>query len=181
MRKISQYFLFLVCLFVACQQGEKVNQVDAGASVIPINIQKGGEYESLQQIRSQASALIDYRIEQEGDPYSMITYGYWYPEFVWNRGSMSKVDEYLGHWIKFEEDFSYSYGYYDKKAGSGRYHFRLDDKAMIMVDDNDEMEPKFWIANHNGEAMALVGQHDLGINNGMQIKMLPLDNRPSQG
>jgi hypothetical protein len=125
--------------------------------------------------------MIEYRVKNADKPYQYITYAYWYPEFVWNRGSMSKEHEYLGFWIKFEDNFDYSYGYFETVMGGGRYHFRLDDNAMIMVDNDILIEPKIWTANHNGEAIALIGTHELGINNGMQIKLVPLDNQPSRG
>ncbi len=146
--------------------------------VFPTNIHKGGEYKSVQEIRTQARGLIDHRVETIGEPLSMITYGYWEPEFVFNAGKMSKEAEYVGFWIDFKEDFTYEYGYYDKTQGGGRYHFRLDDFALLMLDNNEDMEPKSWTANNNGDAMALVGNHDFGINNGMQIKMLPIDDKP---
>ena len=64
--------------------------------------------------------------------------------------------------------------------GAGRYHFRLEDSQLIMLDDDVDQEPKVWTANNNGEMMSYVGTHEFGVNNGMQMKMIPLDTRPKK-
>lgn len=183
MRPIIYFTLFmLIGLFIACDSNtaskEKKSSTHGDELILPINIQKGGDYKSLQDIRNQTRAMIDFRVSENPEALSMITYGYWEPEFVFNAGKMSKEFEYLGYWIDFKEDFTYEYGYFNKTEGTGKYHFRLDDFAMLMLDDDEELEPKVWTANHNGDAMALVGKHDFGINNGMQIKMIPIDKKP---
>jgi hypothetical protein len=175
--------VFYSLLIVSCDGDTKPASKDSKSQtdlVIPINIQKGGDYTSVQEIRNQTKALIDSRIKQNPEAFSMITYGYWLPEFVFNEGKMSKENQYAGYWIDFNEDFSYEYGLYSKTLGKGKYHFRLDDIVLLMLDDNTDLEPKVWGANNNGDVMVLVGKHDFGINNGMQIKMQPSDTKPSK-
>lgn len=159
---------------------EKKISVNQDGLIMPLNIKKGGDYKSLEEIRNQTRALIDHRVEESPEAYSMVTHGYWEPEFVFNAGKMSKENQYLGYWINFEDDFTYSYGLFDKIQGGGRYHFRLEDNTLLMLDNDEEIEPKVWTAQNNGDAMALVGRHDFGINNGMQIKMIPNDERPKK-
>ena len=167
---------------LACKNDNTVNKSRATPEGIinPLNIQKGGEFTSVADIRASAKAMIDHRISNDPKALSFLTYAFWMPEFVYNKGSISGLDKYLGHWLDFKEDFSYDYGYYDLLLGTGRYHFRLDDNMMIMLDDDPDLEPKFWKAPYNGEIMALVGTHELGINNGMQIKMIPIDTKPAK-
>ncbi len=147
---------------------------------IPVNIQRGGKFESLEEIRLQAKATWDLRKSQENEAYSMITYGYLTPEFVFNKGEMSKAGEYEGFWMDFKEDFSYEYGYYDETLGGGIYHLRLDDLALLMLDNNEEMEPKVFQANSNGLAMSFSGRHDFGVNNGLNMKLMTLDKKPAR-
>ena len=185
MRTLPVVLIGMLLLFsIGCNNnsaGEtKVTGSTEQALEFPLNIQKGGEFVSLDQIRVQARALIEHRIGQNNKALAMLTTGYWWPEFVFNSGSMSKVDEYAGHWLKFNDDFSYNYGIYDKTLGTGKYHFRLDDNKLHMLDNNVEFEPKVWQANYNGQVIALVGTHEYGVNNGMQIKMLGLDQKPVQ-
>ena len=85
-----------------------------------------------------------------------------------------------GYWIKFEEDFTYQYGYYGALAGTGIYHYRNDDEAMLMLNDDETLEPKSWVLRTNGRAFALVGRHDFGVNNGMQIKLATQSGKPAK-
>lgn len=178
--------LVISCLVSSCrpagESGHTVhNKVKLDPSkVFPISIQKQGEFDDLDVIRAQARSIIDYRATNGDKPMAMLTYGYWNPEFVFNAGKMSAEGQYEGYWIAFKDDFTYSYGAYDDIMGSGRYHFRLDDKQLIMLDDDVEQEPKVWVANNNGEMMSFVGTHEFGVNNGIQMKMVPMDTRPTK-
>ena len=183
MRKIQLCLAVLsVVVCLSCNQSGQNGYVKAPDSLLnPINIQKGGDFGSLQTIRAQAKALIEYRINQEGNPLSLVTYGFWQPEYVFNDGGFSEEGQYNGYWIQFNDDFSYQYGYYDDTHGGGQYHMRFEDFQMVLLDDNDEIEPKIWDVMHNGEYMAWVGTHEFGIQNGMQIKMKPMDRKPVRG
>ena len=75
--------------------------------------------ELLDQIRVQARAIIEHRISQEENALAMLVEGFWWPEFVFNSGSMSKPDDYAGYWLKFNDDFTYNYGLYDRTFGKG--------------------------------------------------------------
>ena len=183
-------YLLLISAFgllVACNSGASSSKnglvIDKSRlpdKVFPLEIQKGGSFNSLQEIRVQARAMIDSRIEKQPEALAMITYDYFLPEFVFNGKEMSKHDEYLGYWIKFEDDFTYQYGYYDALAGTGIYHFRMDDEAILLLNDDETLEPKSWTLRTNGTAFALVGRHDFAVNNGMQIKLLTQSGKPAK-
>lgn len=147
--------------------------------VFPLSLQKKGYTQDLATIRAQARTLIDHRVQTDNNPLAMMTVGYWHPEFVFNAGKMSDEFYYAGYWIKYNDDFTYQYGQNADVHGGGRYHFRLDDKALLLLDDDVEQEPKSFTANYNGEAMAYIGKHDYGVNNGMQIKMIHSVERPN--
>ena len=148
--------------------------------IFPLTIQKGGNTMPLEQIRAQARTLIDHRIQTGTEALSMLTSGFWWPEYVFNKGSISAQGHYDGYWLDFKEDFSYEYGKYSTRYGGGKYHYSLDNSYLIMLDNDVALEPKVWQANYNGQAIALVGRHEYGINNGMQIKLVPLDVLPSE-
>ena len=183
--RLSILMLLSTCLLLvsACnnaktETGETISPPSGDEKVFPMSIQKGGTYRSLDQIRVQALSIIQHRIKEEPESLSMLTYVFWTPEFVYNQQNISKTDEYSGYWIKYEDDFTYSYGLGGKTYGKGRYHFRLDDKKLYMLDDNVELEPKVWQINHNADVIALVGLHEYGVNNGMQMKLIGLANKP---
>ncbi len=182
-------YKYLVLLFipfvfaqVSCKQSNVEGQEQTGRTsgelIFPLNIQKGGSYQSVDQIRAQALTIIDHRIQTDGEPMAMLTFAYWWPEFVFDGSQMSDIGQYDGYWLKFNEDFTYRYGRDDRIFGNGKYHFTLDSNALIMLDTDIESEPKVWTANYNGRAMALVGTHEYGVNNGMQIKLVALDEEP---
>ena len=186
-------FNYLLCtlvlgLFMACGSGGSsdskkqliIDKSKLPDQVFPAEIQKGGSFESVQAIRMEAKAMIESRIVTNPDPLSMITHDYFLPEFVFNGKDMSKSGEYQGYWIKFEEDFSYKYGYYEALAGTGIYHYRMDDEAMLLLNDDETLEPKSWVLRTNGRAFALVGRHDFGVNNGMQIKLETQSTQPAR-
>ncbi len=184
MKNTPVYFLVvLMILLVSCKDTSQHKPLvtPVQESQFPINIQKGGTFTSLGDIRKQAEAIINFRKDKEPKAMAFLTYAFWYPEVAFNNGEFTQVDQFQGYWLKLNDDFTYIFGYYDTAHGSGRYHFRLDDMAMVMLDDNPAFEPKSWKVQHNGEAMVLVGQHEMDVNNGMQIKFLPLDRRPTRG
>jgi len=177
--------ILLSLLFASCDQSNsgkkssssKNKELDE-SKIFPISIQKEGEYSDLDAIRAQARSLIDHRAANGDKPMSMLTYGYWNPEFVYNANKMSKENQYAGYWIKYEDDFTYTYGAWGDEMGSGKYHFRLDDNQLLMLDNDVDQEPKAWTANNNGEMMSYIGLHEWGVNNGMQMKMVPMDTKP---
>ena len=183
-------FNYLLCilvlgLFMACGTSDSKNGLVRDKSKLPVQVfpaemQKGGSFESVQEIRIQAKAMIESRIEKNPDPLAMITTDYFLPEFVFNGKEMSKTGEYQGHWIKFEENFTYQYGYYDALTGTGIYHYRIDDEAMLLLNDDETFEPKSWTLLSNSLAFALVGRHDFGVNNGMQIKLETQSTKPAR-
>ena len=120
-----------------------------------------------QEMRNLALSYIQHR-SQDGKTYAMMTGGFWNYQFVYDRG-MSKPGDYDGHWLKFKDDFSYEYGLWDQTDGTGKYHFRLDDNMLVMLDDDPSNDPKEWEVKYGGDAMVFVGSTGFG-NNGMQIK-----------
>ncbi len=182
--RITAFALLFLAINACSGNGPKKN---AAASEIvpgpdmPINIQKEGEYESVVQIRHQAAAILEHRTQNDPDPLAMVTAPYWIWGGFFDGKTMIHPKELTGQWLKFEDDFTYSYGWYDDVNGTGRYHYRLDDQSMIMLDDNEDLQPKEWQLQSNGVAIVLIGRHGFQVNNGMQMKLAPRDFRPSRG
>lgn len=184
MRKYTWFTLALIGItFLACQSesNKKAPPKDLPTEkVFPLSIQLGGEYGELDVIRAQARSTIDYRIENGGKALSMMTSGYWWPEFVYYRQKITGEGHYDGYWVQYKDDFTYEYGVYDEVWGSGRYHYDLDKMELLLLDDDVEQEPKVYQGNYNGNLMSYIGRHTWGINNGMQIKMVPIDTKPTK-
>ena len=148
---------------------------------MPINVKKTAEFESLASARRECEALIQHRKTTHPNPMAMITQTYWTWAGFFNGQEMVHPDRLVGQWLKFEDNFTYSYGYFDDINGTGIYHYRLDDDALLMLDDNEKLQPKEWQLRSNGTAIVLEGRHGFKINNGMQMKLGPNDRRPTRG
>ena len=147
---------------------------------LPINIHKEATYTSLAEVRNQCAALIQHRIKNDPDPLAMVTQPHWIWGGFFDGKEMIHPKELTGQWLKFEDDFTYSYGWYEDVNGTGSYHYRLDDQSILMLDDNDEFQPKEFQLQSNGVAIVLIGRHGFEINNGMQMKLAPRDIRPAR-
>ena len=183
--RIISIFLISILIF-ACGGNEKPASKIPKVQIVdgpdmPINIQKEANYTSLSEVRGQAIALIQHRIKNDPDPLAMVTNPYWIWAGFFDGNSMTHPNKLTGQWLKFEDDFTYSYGWYDEINGTGTYHFRLDDYSMIMLDDNEDFQPKEFQLQSNGVAIVLIGRHGFEVNNGMQMKLSPSDLRPSRG
>jgi len=178
-------FAAVLSIINACgETGKKANP--SGLAVVkgpemPINIEKTAEYESLAGARRDAEALIQHRIGTHPNPMAMVTSSFWTWAGFFNGSEMVHPDRLTGQWLKFEDDFTYSYGYFNDVNGTGRYHYRIDDDSLIMLDDNEDLQPKEWQLRSNGTAIVLEGRHGFEINNGMQMKLGPKDSRPQRG
>ena len=121
-------------------------------------------------LRSHAHALIDNRAISE-DAYSMIVVGFWVYDGVFAGGERPSAAP-PGHWIKFEDDFSYRYGEFAKTQGSGRYHLTFnteDDPKLIMVDDNPNKTPEEWKIKTKEDVVIFIGSDYFG-NNARQMR-----------
>jgi len=181
--RILVFVLTALLTLSACGDKKEATSSSVATAVniekpFPFSIQKGGFTKDLGAIRAEVRTLLDHRAQTQDAPLAMMTVPYWAPEVVFDGSKFSKEFEYDGYWIKYNDDFTYTYGKYADVYGSGRYHFRLDDKALLLLDDDVEMEPKSFTGNYNGEIMAYIGKHDYGVNNGFQVKMVPYDNQP---
>ena len=90
--------IILLGLFVSCDQTNSkkgtttYKEVDE-SKVFPVSIQKEGEFSDLDAIRARARSIIDHRAVNGDKPMSMLTYGYWNPEYVFNAGKMSQENQ----------------------------------------------------------------------------------------
>jgi hypothetical protein len=184
--KIFRFTTLILLLLAlnACDSTTKGSK-KAGVAVVagpdfPINIQKTAKYASIEEARRQAAALIDHRVDKEPKALAMVTSPYWVWGGFFDGQNMIHPDKLKGQWLKFHDDFTYTYGWFDDINGSGRYHYRLDDYSLIMLDDNEEFQPKEWQLQSNGIAIVLIGRHGFEVNNGMQMKLTPKDIQPSK-
>lgn len=127
--------------------------------------------------RSQALAVLDHRIKNDPETYAVIEAGILNYLFVFNGSKISKKEEYIGDWIDFKNDFTYEYGNYDQIQGNGRYHYSMDKTQLVMVDNNDKLNPQEWDIKTGGDVIIMIGTKTYG-NNAYQIKLERQPDRP---
>ncbi len=87
-------------------------------------------------------------------------------------GGRAKPKDAEGMWMKFESDYTYTYGRYDKIVGSGIYHFADSDEFLLMLDHDSQIEPKLFKLLSNSEMFNFVGQPIMLIDDGTGERML---------
>jgi len=158
---------------------QRVVKTDGGNKihVAPASLSAGNK-EKVDNLRSHAHALIDNRSVSE-DAYSMIVVGFWVYDGVFAGGERPSAAP-PGHWIKFEDDFSYRYGEFAETQGGGRYHltFNTDEPTLIMVDDNPNKSPEEWTIKTKEDVVIFIGSDYFG-NNPRQMRAYKQMNQPT--
>lgn len=159
-------------------QYDNISQEQAEKIMAERKAEKAAEIaENLPGYRAHAKELVKERSSKEKAMATMTT-DHWAYEFVFSGSEMSKKGAYDGHWLKFEDDHTYTYGVGEQVNGAGKYHYSIQTDKMIMVDDRDDMMPEEWEIKAQDEVMIMVGSGYFG-NNPRQCKMLRWNGRPA--
>lgn len=155
------YFLFISFAFLmtSCSGDSKT----AVKAEVPIS--------STQKTnRTQAASVIEHRKKEEVKPMAMMVANYWEYEFKFQNQKMSTEGEFAGEWIKFNDDWTYAYGKYSKTTGGGKYHHSFDNAKLVMLDNDENIDPVEYETKYGTEVIILVGRPTFG-QNGTQMKL----------
>ena len=164
------YFLFisLTILITSCT-GD--NKASVKAEVPISSAQKNN--------RAQAASVIEHRKKEEAKPMAMMVANYWEYEFKFQKQKMSAEGEFAGEWIKFNDDWTYTYGKYEKTNGGGAYHHSFDNAKLVMLDNDINVDPVEYETKYGTEVIILVGRPTFG-QNGNQMKLKKSLEQPKQ-
>lgn len=130
--------------------------------------------------RNHAFHLIDSRSKKETtEPF--LTDGYWIYEGVFDGGTEPQAVE-EGYYIKFEDNFSYYYGFKKEVHGGGRYHMtsQTADQPILILLDNHEMKmPEEWKVKSSDGFVVFIGSDYFG-NNPRQMKLYNTPTSPGR-
>jgi len=94
-------------------------------------------------LKTKAQAILDHRQKESNKKaFIMLDKDMWEYEFVFTGKTMTKPGQLAGSWIDFHEDLTYTYGYYEKDQGKGKYTYDLSTGLLLMIDDSDEIKPQ---------------------------------------
>ncbi len=103
--------------------------------------------------RSQALSILNFRLKNDADYYTIIEEGVWELQFM-HQGEMKQFD---GEWYDFKKDHTYEYGKGAEVHGSGKYSYHFERSELLMVDNLTTKKPEEWSVQTSGDMMVLVG------------------------
>jgi len=129
-------------------------------------------------LKKEAIAIINHRYKQtERKAYIILDKDLWEYEFVFTGKTMTKPGQLAGMWIDFNEDQSYTYGYYEDTVGSGIYTFDLNSTLLLLIDDSDEIKPQEFETKLFDKSMIMDGNAIYRDNN-YNAKLRRIETKP---
>lgn len=116
---------------------------------------------------------------EERNAWSILTVDLWHYNFALSVTDTPDENIYEGYWIDFEDDFSYTKGYYNDVVATGYYDYDNDSKILEIIPEEGDDEPSQWTIKTNGEVIILIGTSKYG-NNATQIKLVRERERPRE-
>lgn len=175
MRYIIVLLLLISFGWTGCE--EKVEVVSTPEEykkklVFPFNTPKIRDGVDLQDVRSRVKNVIKARQKAINDDLFDLTYYYITPFGFDNNRKRAGPENFVGLWLKFEKDFTYTYGRYEELIGSGIFHFTDKEELLLMLDDDPKVEPKFFSALSNSEFYNFIGRPINFIDDGKGVRMM---------
>ncbi|MFT4535590.1 MAG: hypothetical protein ACJA1A_002853 [Saprospiraceae bacterium] len=129
-------------------------------------------------MKREAKVIIDHRYKQtDKKAYIILDKDLWEYEFVFTGKTMTKPGQLAGMWIDFNEDQTYSYGYYDQNYGEGIYTFDLDSGLLLLIDNGDEIKPQEFEAKLFDRSLIMDG-NEIYRDNNYNAKLRRIDAKP---
>ena len=129
-------------------------------------------------MKREAKVIIDHRYKQtEKKAYIILDKDLWEYEFVFTGKTMTKPGQLAGMWIDFDEDQTYSYGYYEQDYGEGIYTYDLDSGLLLLIDNSDEIKPQEFEAKLFDRSLIMDG-NEIYRDNNYNAKLRRVDAKP---
>lgn len=129
-------------------------------------------------MKKEANVIINHRYKETAkQPYIILDKDLWEYEFVFNGKQMTKPGQLAGTWIDFNEDQTYTYGYYEEQQGSGIYTFSLDSGLLLLIDNSDNVKPQEFEAKLFDKTLIMDG-NEIYLDNNYNAKLRRIDKKP---
>lgn len=132
-------------------------------------------------LRNLALSTITFRMQGKEDQLAStsIEADIWHYEFVFDGKTMAAPQPHDGYWLDLKPDWTYEYGRYGEKEGSGRYHYSFENSTLLMVDDSPSVKPDEYEVKLAGDSLVLVGKGNFE-SNSKQCKLFRSPNYPTK-
>ena len=181
----TSYLIILIAILTTVLAGcDLVTSGSSSAKLVagptmPVNIEKEGSYTSLQDVRNDVLNEIKARQKSDAYHFSILTDSYWTFGGFHDGKFMWKEENFRGHWIKFFENFTYEYGFENSTTGRGQYHFRMRDNSLLMLDNDESIQPNELIYQDTGGNIALSGRSAFQMTSNIHMMWEPHAQKPT--
>ncbi len=128
--------------------------------------------------RSTAISALEFRYKESGkESITIMDKDIWLYEGTVKNSDLIPMDSLGGKWIDLKEDLTYEYGSYAVSKGKGRYHYDLEKRLLLLVDDNDLIKPQEFKVKALNDILVLEGSYIYKDNN-LQAKLGRRSARP---
>lgn len=134
--------------------------------------------ETIKNLKTAAVAILDHRQKENNKKaFILLDKDMFEFEFVFTGKTMTKPGQLSGSWIDFNEDLTYTYGYYQEDQGAGRYTYDLDSGLLLIVDDNDAVKPQEFEAKLFDRSLIMDG-NEVYKDNNFNAKLRRITEKP---
>ena len=124
----------------------------------PFNTPKVQDEQAIVLLRSYVKELINAKQRNIKSDLFELTYYFMLPYGFANDNNISAVESNKRLWLKFADDFTYEYGSFNEVMGNGVYNFLETDSDLFMLDNDSQIEPKFWSVKSNSDHFSFIGK-----------------------
>lgn len=129
-------------------------------------------------MKREANVIINHRYKQtEKKAYIILDKDLWEYEFVFTGKSMTKPGQLAGMWIDFNENQTYTYGYYEEEQGSGIYTFDLNSGLLLLIDNSDMIKPQEFETKLFDQSLIMDG-NEIYRDNNYNAKLRRIESKP---
>jgi len=161
--KLLSLLVSLLIISTSCDKKSKIESPQTPSISVetknsfPLNRVNVSDKKDIIKLREHVEILIENRMSIMASDLSDITYDQLYPSGILKNRKLSGIPLQNGYWVKFEKTYRYNYGQTDAVIGSGKYHYAESDDKLLMLDDDDRIEPKLWSVKSDSENFTFAG------------------------
>lgn len=138
------------------------------------------DIKQIKQWREYAKKAIEFRRKEDNNKaWQILDVDLWEYEFKFEKQKVSEPGALAGRWIDFDQNLTYTYGYFDKQEGSGQYHYNLDTQDLLLLDDDESIKPFEYKAKIVNTIMILQGNATYK-DNSVQAKLKRVNKIPAK-
>ncbi|HHH54059.1 MAG TPA: hypothetical protein ENK91_10400 [Bacteroidetes bacterium] len=119
---------------------------------------------NIQEDRAKAKKEIEDKLSQNPKIWEPLVLNYYIVDYISEGQSAPKDIIDMGEWYKFDKDFRYQHGFFNKTIENGRYSIDIDKKILLLLPDEEDVFPSEWKLLNSADVIVMVGTAKFGNN-----------------